>query len=81
MFHFALCFDLGFLIVLHHGYNNVLFYFDMCNQIHTFNNNLKDEEMIISHLKFPNRLLNDTFPVFATQFVSLLQSNGINKEI
>ena len=32
-------------------------------------------------LKFPNRLLNDTLPVFATQFVSLLQSNGINKEI
>ena len=32
-------------------------------------------------LKFPNGLLNDTFPVFATQFVSLLQSYGIDKEI
>ena len=32
-------------------------------------------------LKFPNRLLNDTFPVFATQFVSVLQSHGIDKGI
>ena len=32
-------------------------------------------------LKFPNGLLNDTFPVFVTQFVSLLQSHGIDKEI
>ena len=29
---------------------NFLFYFDICNQIHFFNNNLKDEEMIPSHL-------------------------------
>ena len=27
-------------------------------------------------LKFPNGLLNDNFPVFATQFVSLLQSQN-----
>ena len=32
-------------------------------------------------LKFPNGLLNDTFPVFATQSFSLLQSHGIDKEI
>ena len=32
-------------------------------------------------LKFPNGLLNDTFPVFGTQFVSLLQSNEIDTEI
>ena len=32
-------------------------------------------------LKFPNGLLNDTFPVFATQFVSLIQSHGTDKEI
>ena len=38
------------VIVLHHGDNNFLFYFDICNQINTFNNNLKDEEMITSHL-------------------------------
>ena len=38
------------IIVLHHDDNNFLFYFDICNQIHTFNNNLKDEEMITSHL-------------------------------
>ena len=36
------------IIVLHHGDNNFLFYFDICNQIHIFNNNLKDEEMITS---------------------------------
>ena len=38
------------VIVLHHGDNNFLFHLDICNQIHTFNNNLKDEEMITSHL-------------------------------
>ena len=38
------------VIVLHHGDNNFLFYFDICNQIRTFNNHLKDEEMITSHL-------------------------------
>ena len=38
------------VIVFHHGDNNFLFYFDICDQIHTFNNNLKDEEMITSHL-------------------------------
>ena len=38
------------VIVLHHGDNNFLFYFDICNQINTFSNNLKDEEMITSHL-------------------------------
>ena len=32
-------------------------------------------------LKFPNGLLNDTFPVFGTQFVSHLQSHGIDTEI
>ena len=32
-------------------------------------------------LKFPNRLLNGTFPVFATQFVSQLQSHGTDKDI
>ena len=37
------------VIVLHHGDNNFLFYFDICKQIHTFNYNLKDEEMITSH--------------------------------
>ena len=48
-----MCFDVSFLkkvIVLHHGDNNFLFYFDICNQIRTFNYNLKDEEMITSHL-------------------------------
>ena len=29
---------------------NFLFYFDIFNQINTFNKNLKDEEMITSHL-------------------------------
>ena len=40
------------VIVLHHGDNTFLFDFDICNQINTFNNNLKDEEMITitSHL-------------------------------
>ena len=38
------------VIVLHHGDNNFLFYFDICNQINTFSNNLKDEEMITCHL-------------------------------
>ena len=32
-------------------------------------------------LKFPNGLLNDTFPVFGTQFVSHLQSHGTDTEI
>ena len=32
-------------------------------------------------LKFPNGLLNDTFPVFGTQFVSLLQLHGTDTEI
>ena len=38
------------VIFLHHGDNNFLFYFYICNQIDTFNNNIKDEEMITSHL-------------------------------
>ena len=42
------------IIVLHHGDNNFLFYFDICNQIHTFNNNLKDEEMITSQIIYGN---------------------------
>ena len=36
------------LIILHHGDNNFLFWH--LHQNHTFNNNLKDEEMITSHL-------------------------------
>ena len=30
--------------------NKFLFYFDIYNQIHTFNNNFKEKEMITSHL-------------------------------
>ena len=47
---FALCFDRYFfknLIILHHGDNNFLFW--LLYQIHTFNNNLNEEGMIISH--------------------------------
>ena len=32
-------------IALHHGDSNFLFYFDICNQIHTFNDNLKGEDL------------------------------------
>ena len=37
------------LIALNHGDNNFLFYF-LFYDIHTFNNNFNDEEMIASHL-------------------------------
>ena len=53
---FALCFDMYFfdwnLIILHHGDNNFLFWY--LYQIHTFNNNLNEEEMITSHLMCAN---------------------------
>ena len=53
-FFFLLCvFSCKFfknVIVLRHGDNNFLFYFNICNQINTFSNNLKDEEIITSHL-------------------------------
>ena len=49
---FALCFNIYFfyknLIVLHHGDINFLFWH--LYQIHIFDNNLNDEEMITSHL-------------------------------
>ena len=46
---------------------------------------IKEENLWLENLpelsKFPNGLLNDTFPVFGTQFVSLLQSHGTDTEI
>ena len=46
---------------------------------------IREENVLLENLpellKFPNGLLNGNFPVFATQFVSLLQSHGTYKEI
>ena len=33
------------VIALHHGDSNFVFYFEICNQIHTFNDNLKGEDL------------------------------------
>ena len=49
------------LIVLNHGDNNFLFYF-LFYDIHTFNNNFNDEEMITIHLMCAiNMMLSNNF--------------------
>ena len=55
---FALCFYMYFfnknLIVLHHSDNNFPFWH--LYQIHTFNSNLKNEGMLISHLRHTRKV-------------------------